>query len=180
MSDQTSTPLSPSQAEELARRLAADYLQACAARDPQHVGNCLMKLCSVAGVLMAHAEGSAVAAQRLHGTADFVLKTMPQASRITPPSQHDAAASAPRSTIEIGGRLWIETCNPELHRLGAQSAQVLAELYAGAMLAAMGSMAADFGRLQTVSMMETFVAAFAQTAIPGEAAPQRRAGERQH
>lgn len=37
-----------------------------------------MKLASVAGVLMARAEGSAEAALRLEGTARFLLKTMPK------------------------------------------------------------------------------------------------------
>ncbi len=42
------------------------------------MGNYLMKLCSVAGALMANAEGSETAFDRLLGTAQFVLKTMPK------------------------------------------------------------------------------------------------------
>lgn len=46
--------------------------------DREQIGNHLMKLASVAGVLMAQAEGSAEAALRLEGTARFLLKTMPK------------------------------------------------------------------------------------------------------
>ena len=46
--------------------------------DREQIGNYLMKLCSVAGVLMAQAEGSEQAADRLTGTAAFIFKTMPK------------------------------------------------------------------------------------------------------
>ena len=71
-------PATPAQAEELAKKAVADYLNACHIATPEQVGNYLMKLASVAGVLMANAEGSAEAALRLEGTARFILKTMPK------------------------------------------------------------------------------------------------------
>jgi hypothetical protein len=46
-----------------------------------------MKLASVTGVMMAHAEGSVVAADRLIGTAGFVKKTMPRAPATLRPVQ---------------------------------------------------------------------------------------------
>lgn len=72
------TPATPAQAEELAKKAVGDYLTACRMTDREQIGNYLMKLASVAGVLMAQAEGSAEAALRLEGTARFLLKTMPK------------------------------------------------------------------------------------------------------
>ena len=73
-------PATPAEAEDLAKKAVADYLTACclANGDPQMIGNYLMKLASVAGILMAQAEGSVVAFGRLYGTAQFVLKKMPE------------------------------------------------------------------------------------------------------
>jgi hypothetical protein len=71
-------PASPAEAEELAKKAVAEYLNACRMADAANLGNYLMKLVSVAGVLMANAEGSAEAALRLEGTAHFVLNTMPK------------------------------------------------------------------------------------------------------
>ena len=69
--------ITPHQAEELAKKAVADYLSACDLQDASQIGDVLMKLCSVAGVLMANAEGSAKAADRLQGTALFILHNMP-------------------------------------------------------------------------------------------------------
>jgi len=55
----------------------ADYLTACNIQDRTQIGDVLMKLCSVAGVMMANAEGSHAAADRLYGTAVFVLRNAP-------------------------------------------------------------------------------------------------------
>ncbi len=41
-----------------------------------------MKLVSVAGVVMAQAEGSETAAERLHATAEFIANNMPRAPDI--------------------------------------------------------------------------------------------------
>jgi hypothetical protein len=71
-------PATPAQAEELAKKAVADYLNACHIATPDQVGNYLMKLTSVAAVLMANAEGAQAAFDRLEGTAMFVLKTMPK------------------------------------------------------------------------------------------------------
>ena len=71
-------PATPAEAEESAKRAVADYLNACRINDPAQVGNYLMKLASVAGVLMANAEGADMAFDRLLGTAQFVLKNMPK------------------------------------------------------------------------------------------------------
>jgi hypothetical protein len=71
----------PDEAEELAKKAVGDYLTACrmASVDPIAIGNYLMKLASVTGVLMANAEGADAAFDRLLGTTQFVLKTMPKA-----------------------------------------------------------------------------------------------------
>lgn len=70
-------PATAAEAEKLAVRLVSEYLTACRMTDRAQIGNYLMKLCSVSGVVMAQAEGSDHAAQRLEGTAEFIRKTMP-------------------------------------------------------------------------------------------------------
>lgn len=73
-------PATPAEAEELAKKAVGDYLTACrlASPDPVAMGNYLMKLASVTGCLMANAEGADTAFDRLLGTAQFVLRTMPK------------------------------------------------------------------------------------------------------
>lgn len=71
--------LTPERAEQLAKKAVGDYLTACDLQDRSQIGDALMKLASVAGVMMANAEGSEMAFDRLLGTAQFVLKTMPTA-----------------------------------------------------------------------------------------------------
>jgi hypothetical protein len=75
--DQVKEPASPLEAEKIAAEFVGQYLTACRMKDEANIGNYLMKLCSVAGVLMAQAEGSAIAFERLKGTAYFVLNNMP-------------------------------------------------------------------------------------------------------
>lgn len=70
--------ITPARAEELAKKAVADYLSACGLKDQSQMGDVLMKLASVTGVLMANAEGSEMAFDRLLGTAQFVLQTMPK------------------------------------------------------------------------------------------------------
>lgn len=65
------------EAEALARRFVGEYLTACRMTDRDQIGNYLMKLTSVSAVLMAQAEGSERAAQRLEGTARSARKMMP-------------------------------------------------------------------------------------------------------
>lgn len=72
------TPATPAEAEELAKKAVGDYLTACRMDSAENIGNYLMKLCSVAGVAMAQAEGSEMAAARLEGTTAFILKSMPR------------------------------------------------------------------------------------------------------
>jgi len=81
MTDHTPTTkaATPAEAEALARRYVGEYLTACRMTDRSQIGNYLMKLISVAGVLTAQAEGSAMAAARLMGTAQFLHETMPAA-----------------------------------------------------------------------------------------------------
>lgn len=78
MPDQKTSPATPDEAERIAMKAVGDYLTACRMTDQAQIGNYLMKLCSVAGVVMAQAEGSASAYQRLRGTAEFIGKTMPE------------------------------------------------------------------------------------------------------
>lgn len=71
-------PATPTEAEELAKKAVGDYLNACRMTDRDQISNYLMKLTSVAGVMMANADGADDAFNRLLGTAQFVLKTMPK------------------------------------------------------------------------------------------------------
>jgi hypothetical protein len=76
----STNPTTPDETEALAKKLASEYLTACrlTSANPADIGDRLMKLVSVAGVLMAQAEGSEVAHERLIGTGQFVRKTMPK------------------------------------------------------------------------------------------------------
>lgn len=82
-------PATPAEAEELAKKAVGDYLTACrlASPDPEAMGNYLMKLASVTGCLMANAEGADTAFDRLLGTAQFVLRTMPKKTATLRPIQ---------------------------------------------------------------------------------------------
>ena len=80
-------PATPAEAEELAKKAVGDYLTACRMTDREQIGNYLMKLVSVAGVVMANAEGSEVAADRLSGTAAFIFKSMPKKPANLRPAQ---------------------------------------------------------------------------------------------
>ena len=73
-------PATPDEAETLAKKAVGDYLTACrlSIPDPVAIGNYLMKLASVTGVMMANAEGADIAFDRLLGTAQFVLARMPK------------------------------------------------------------------------------------------------------
>lgn len=71
-------PADQAEAEELAKKAVSEYLNACRMTDATNIGNYLMKLASVAGVMMAQAEGADEAFSRLLGTAIFVQKTMPK------------------------------------------------------------------------------------------------------
>lgn len=80
-------PATQSEAEELAKKAVSEYISACRLDDAETLGNYLMKLVSVAGVVMAQAEGADDAFDRLLGTAQFVLKTMPKKPATLRPMQ---------------------------------------------------------------------------------------------
>jgi hypothetical protein len=71
------TRITSEQAEELAKKAVGEYLSNCKLQDASQIGDVLMKLVSVAGVVMAQAEGSRAAADRLVGTAVFFANNMP-------------------------------------------------------------------------------------------------------
>ncbi|ODA18741.1 hypothetical protein A9G00_43815 [Achromobacter xylosoxidans] len=70
-------PIGPEAAEQAAVRTVRNYLNACCMTDRSQIGNYLMKLASVGAVVMAQAEGSEAAAQRLEATAAWVRQKMP-------------------------------------------------------------------------------------------------------
>lgn len=78
MPDDKQPPATPAEAEELAKQAVEQYLTQCRLNDGAQIGNYLMKLCSVAGVVMAQAEGSVQAYERLIGTATFIVRSMPE------------------------------------------------------------------------------------------------------
>ena len=71
-------PATHAEAEKLAEKAVSEYLNSCRMTDTTNLANYLMKLVSVAGCVMANAEGADDAFDRLLGTAQFVLKTMPK------------------------------------------------------------------------------------------------------
>lgn len=68
--------VTPLEAEELAQKFLQDYLNACKLDTTKDAGNALMKMCSVAGVMMVATVGYDDAVQRMYGTAAFVEKKM--------------------------------------------------------------------------------------------------------
>lgn len=70
-------PATQSETEALAIGAVQSFLDACRLTHHDQVADRLMKLCSVAGVVMAQAEGSAGAAARLISTGEFILNKMP-------------------------------------------------------------------------------------------------------
>lgn len=85
MTTKTEAPATQIEAEEFAKQAVQQYLNACRMSNRDQMGNYLMKLCSVAGVMMALAEGSEGSAQRLEATAAFIRRKMPAApARVEP------------------------------------------------------------------------------------------------
>jgi hypothetical protein len=76
------------------------------------------------------------------------------------------------SPEEIGCELFIQVCMPIVReaqaRLGA-SPQQLAQLYAGFICAALGSMAADFGQASAISLAEEALGMFKKSDLGAEA-----------
>lgn len=64
------------EAEALAQKHIQDYLNACGLDTTEDAGNALMKLCSIAGVMMVATVGYDDAVARLEGTAAFIAKKM--------------------------------------------------------------------------------------------------------
>lgn len=60
------------EAEELAKKHMQDYLNACGLDTVADAGNALMKLCSVAGVMLCATVGYDEAVARLYATAQFI------------------------------------------------------------------------------------------------------------
>ncbi|HDS1207851.1 MULTISPECIES: hypothetical protein [Shewanella] len=68
--------ISQEEAEELAKKFIQDYLNKCQLDTTKDAGNALMKLCSVAGVMMVATVGYDDAVIRMHGTAAFIENKM--------------------------------------------------------------------------------------------------------
>lgn len=62
------------EAEKLAHKHAQDYLNACGLDTVEDAANALMKLCSVAGVMMCATVGQDEAVARLECTVEFIAK----------------------------------------------------------------------------------------------------------
>lgn len=77
-------PATPAEAEEHAKDAVRAYLEACGMVTREQVGDALMKLASVVGLMMAATEGKAVAVARLQGTTQFVHSKAPTAPLATP------------------------------------------------------------------------------------------------
>lgn len=68
--------VSQEQAEEMAKQLIQQYLNDCQLDTNQDAGKALMKLMSVAGVLMVATVGYDEAVDRMYSTAAFVEKKL--------------------------------------------------------------------------------------------------------
>lgn len=66
--------VTPKEAEELAQKAIQNYLNACHLQTVEDAGNALMKLVSVAGLMMCATVGQDDAVARLQGTAAHIAK----------------------------------------------------------------------------------------------------------
>lgn len=66
--------VTPKEAEILAQQAIQTYLNSCHLQTPTDAGNALMKLCSVAGLMMCATVGQQEAVARLEGTAAFIAQ----------------------------------------------------------------------------------------------------------
>lgn len=64
--------VTPKEAEILAQQAIQNYLNACCLQTATDAGNALMKLCSVAGLVMCATVGQEEAVARLEGTAAYI------------------------------------------------------------------------------------------------------------
>jgi hypothetical protein len=78
-STNTPPPASPQEAENLARKAVGEYLTACNmyGYQPAALADYLQTLSTLAGLIMAKAEGSRAAVRRLQAGAEFVSSAMP-------------------------------------------------------------------------------------------------------
>lgn len=72
--DKPKKMVTQSEAEMLAREAIQKYLNDCRLQTIEDAGNALMKLLSVAGVIMCATIGKDEAVERLEGTAAFIAK----------------------------------------------------------------------------------------------------------
>jgi hypothetical protein len=75
---------------------------------------------------------------------------------------------APRSMLkfegspsDVGAQIWERMCNPAVRAVTGRPERELAQLYAGILMAAMGSMAADFGHERATDIVRDLTEAFA-------------------
>ena len=77
---------------------------------------------------------------------------------------HNAPESMLRfsgTPLEIGGEVWTRMCLPAIRKIGNERPpQELAQLYAGFLMGALGSLAADFGQEQAHQLAADLVASF--------------------
>lgn len=63
--------------------------------------------------------------------------------------------------VEVGEQIWMRLCNPAVHAATNRPEREKAQLYSGILMAAMGSMAADFGHERATEIVRTLTEAFA-------------------
>lgn len=75
---------------------------------------------------------------------------------------------APRSMLkfegaphEVGAQIWERMCNPAVRAVTGRPERERAQLYAGILMAAMGSMAADLGHERATDIVRDLVEVFA-------------------
>lgn len=80
----------------------------------------------------------------------------------------NALKEAPKSMLkfegtphEIGAQIWQRMCNPAIHAATARPEKERMQLYAGILMAAFGSMAADFGHDKATEIVCTLGDVFA-------------------
>jgi len=69
--------ITPDEAEALATTAMQQYINACHCDSREDIANVLMKLVSVCGIGMSAVVGRDDAADRLIGTANYIVKTQP-------------------------------------------------------------------------------------------------------
>lgn len=65
------------------------------------------------------------------------------------------------SPSDVGAQIWERMCNPAVHAATGLPEQERMQLYAGILMGAMGSMAADFGHEKATDVVRTLADVFA-------------------